>query len=266
MYLSRREDPFAGQVSAIPYALDCPAELAQALRGISTFYNTYRVRLNNGNTPFDCAVEHSRLLIRSAARAEVRRFVHLSITHAWSESRPAYFRGKGLVEEARRESGMSHAILRPTVIFGGGVLIHNLAWLLRRFPLFVVPGSGEHRLPPVAVEDLTDLAVAAGVAAGNSIADAVGPEAFSFDELVRLIARAVGSRARLLHARPALAGLVGSALRDTLLTREEVEGLMASLLVSAQPPLAAIRFSSWLEPNASTLRRSYSSEREMPFR
>ena len=91
--------------------------------------------------------------------ADVRRVVHISIARAGQSQLP-YFRGKAALETALRSSELSHAIVRPTVIWGGGrdVLLNNIAWCLRRFPVFLLPG-GKYQIQPVHVEDLAALAV-----------------------------------------------------------------------------------------------------------
>ena len=57
-----------------------------------------------------------------------------------------------------------------------------------------------------------------------------GPETFTFEELLRLLASSVGARVRLVHTPPllgfALTRLVGLLLRDVVLTKDEVDGLM----------------------------------------
>ena len=260
-----RPDPFGGQVSAAPLNFDRPAELAHGLQGATTLYNTYWIRFAYGGLTFEQAVENSRRLIHVAQEAGVRRIVHVSITHASSESPLPYFRGKGLVEEAIRQSGLSYAMVRPTVIFGAeDILINNVAWLLRRFPVFAVPGSGEYRLQPVFVEDMAAIAVEAGQQAENLVVDAVGPDVYTFDELVRLIAARVGSRTRLVHVPPGpalwLSRLVGGLVNDVVLTPDEIQGLMASLLVSERPPTGQTRLSDWLAAHASQVGTRYASE------
>ena len=175
-----RRDPFAGRVEIQPYAFERPEELIKTLRGVSTFFNTYWVRFPHGGMTYDRAVENSKILIRCARQAGVRRFVHVSITNPSLDSRFHYFSGKARVEQALRESGLSYAILRPTVVFGdGGILIHNIAWLLRKFPVFALPGRGDCRLQPVYVEDVADLAVEAAAQSENETLDAAGPEIFT---------------------------------------------------------------------------------------
>jgi NADH dehydrogenase len=197
--------------------------------------------------------------------AGVERIVHIGITNPDASSPLPYFRGKALLEEQIRRSKMSHAIVRPTVIFGAeDILINNVAYLLRRLPVFLVPGDGQYRIQPVAAEDVARIAVEAGGAAENLIIDAVGPETFGFGQLVRLIAEALGSRARVVNGPPWLALLaaraMGLALGDVMLTRDELDGLMANLLVSGRPPEGRIRFSDWLAANAATVGRRYASE------
>ena len=191
-----RPNVFGDAVRAIPFHFDDPAALADSLRGATTVYNTYWVRFDRGDATHSRSVANTLTLIRAAREAGVPRFVHVSITQADSSSPLPYFRGKGLLEEALIASGMSYAILRPTVIFGReDILINNIAWLLRRFPLFAIPGDGSYRLQPIFVEDMAGLAVAAGARDANETIDAVGPDIFTFDRLVRLIAETVGSKA-----------------------------------------------------------------------
>lgn len=258
-------------IEVAPLQFECKALLAKSLLGAATLYSTYWVRFGYGQVSYELAVENSRTLVAAAREVGVRRIVHLSITHPSPDSSLGYFRGKAAVEQAIVTSGLSHAILRPTVIFGvEDILINNIAWLLRRFPLFAIPGSGEYRLQPVYVVDVAEMAVAAGQQSGNVVTDAVGPETYTFDALVRLIAERVGSHARIVRLPPSLAlamlRLVGRAVRDVVLTKEEVEGLMAGLLVSDREPAGRTRLSEWISRHAHLLGRHYASELSRHFR
>ena len=256
------ENPFGHQVKAFPFNFDKPGELTDSLRGAKTLYNTYWVRYPHGKVSFDKAVEHSKTLIRAAEEADIRRIVHISITNP-SESSPfPYFRGKVLVEKAITQSKLSYAIIRPTVIFGPeGILINNIAWLLRKFPVFAIPGLGDYRIQPVFVEDVADVAVNAGHQDDNIVLDTVGPETCTFDELVRMIAGQINSRARIVHVRPGLAlflaKLIGYVLRDVVITGDEIDGLMSNLLVSEGEATAPTLFSEWSARNADNIGRRY---------
>lgn len=267
----RRHDPFGGQVSVAPLDFDNRWELVESLRGATTLYNTYWIRFPRGQTTFEGAVANTRILISAAREAGVQKIVHISITGAWEDSPLPYFSGKSAMETAVMESGLSYGIIRPTVIFGhGDILINNIAWFLRRFPVFAVFGSGDYRVQPVAVEDVAEAAVDAGHSSDNTVKDAVGIEVYTFDELIRLIADKVHSRARIVHMRPGLAlflcRLAGFLVNDVVLTREEVEGLMSNLLVSTEPATGKTRVSDWLSENAGSVGTKYASELERHFR
>jgi NADH dehydrogenase len=260
-----RANEFGTAVKAFPFRFDEPAAMAASMAGARVLYNTYWVRFDRRDTTHGRAVRNTVALIRAAEMAGVERIVHISITNPDANSSLPYFRGKALLEEEIRRSKMGYAIVRPTVIFGAeDILINNIAFLLRRLPVFLVPGKGQYRIQPVAAEDVARIAVEAGHAAENLTIDAVGPETFGFGELVRLIARTVGSRARILNGPPWLALFaargMGLALGDVMLTRDELDGLMANLLVSDRPPAGHIRFSEWIAANAATAGRRYASE------
>jgi uncharacterized protein YbjT (DUF2867 family) len=259
-----RPDPFGGRVEVARFRFDDPASMRATLADVRVLYNTYWVRFDHGASTFARAVEHTRALFRAAAEAGVERVVHVSITNPSLDSRLPYFRGKAENEHALRESGLSYAILRPAVFFGGrDVLINNIAWLLRRLPVFGV-APGKYGIQPIHVEDMAQLAVAQGERSDNVILDAVGPETFEFQELVRLIRLAVGSRSPITPVPKwlllATSRIVGSMVGDVVLTRDEVEGLTANLLVSGNPPTASTRFSDWLSANAQHLGVEWASE------
>lgn len=262
---SDRENPFGGQVEAFPFNFDNLEELTDCLRGATTLYNTYWVRFPHGQVTFDRAVENSKTLIRAAEEAGICRIVHISITNPSEESPFPYFRGKALVERAITHSKLSYTIIRPTVIFGAeGILINNIAWLLRKFPVFAVFGSGNYRIQPVFVEDMAKIAVNAGHSNENMVIDAVGPEIYTFDELVRLIASKINSRAKIARVNPRLAlflaRLIGYAVKDVVITKDEIQGLMSNLLVSESPPTGQTRLSDWLEQNADRVGANYISD------
>lgn len=260
-----RPNPFGGEVSVASFNFDKPGELARSLEGASTLYNTYWVRFSYKRVTFEQAIQNTLTLFRAAQKAGIRRVVHVSITNPSADSPLPYFRGKAILEKALIDSGLSYAIIRPAVIFGReDILINNIAWLLRKFPAFVVPGSGKYKLQPVSVGDMADTAVSGGHQDKNSIIDAVGPETYAYEDLVRLIAETIGSTARIVHVPPRLALALGKVLgfmvRDIVLTREEIDGLMAGLLVSKNPPTGSTHLSQWLKKNADKIGRHYASE------
>jgi uncharacterized protein YbjT (DUF2867 family) len=251
--------------SSRPLDFGRPARLVEDLRGVDTLYNTYWVRFDRGSIGFDRAVVESAALFTAARIAGVRRIVHVSITNADEGSALPYFRGKGRVERALRESGVSHAIVRPTVIAGDrDILIHDIAWMVRHLPVFAIAGDGGYRIQPVMVGDVARLAVEAGAGTDDATIDAAGPDVFTFEELVRLIAAEVGGRARIVHlpARLVSAGaaLLGPLVGDVVLTGDELRGLTASLLVSGAPATGRERIGDWLHAGRHEIGRHYANE------
>ena len=266
-----RRDPFGGHVNVEPLDFSDPYRLRLSMRGASVFFNTYWVRFERGETTFDRAVENSKLLFEAAAEAGVGRIVHISVSNPCVGSSLPYFRGKGRVEELLEGIGVPYAIIRPTLTFGAGdLLLNNMAWALRRFPFFPICGDGSYPVQPIYAGDVADHAVRAASQSGNSVADSAGPDTMSFKDLLGLLASAMGVRCRLVHTPPtvglALTRMVGLMKRDVVLTRDEVDGLMAGLLTSGAPPTGTTALSSWLKDNADDLGRSYASELNRHFR
>ncbi len=260
-----RPDPFGGKVEARPFHFDRPEKLAESLRGAKALYNTYWVRFNHRRFTHADAVRNTRTLFRAAREAGVERVVHVSITNPSEDSPLEYFSGKAALERALRESGLSHAILRPAVIFGReDILINNIAWALRRLPVFGLFGDGCYRLQPIYVDDLAALAVEQGGRREDVTIDAVGPEAFAYRELARAIAGIIGVRRPILSMPPAAAWAAGWALGllqgDVVLTWPEVRGLMAGLLHTGSPPAGPTRLTDWARLHRDRLGVRYASE------
>ena len=258
---------------AISAALDFaqPDRLTRTLEGVDTLYNTFWIRFERGPITYRWAVEQSQVLIDAAERAGVRRIVHLSVINANRDAPTAYFRAKAAVEESLARSGLPYAIVRPTVTFGpGDILVNNLAWTLRRLPVFGIPGDGRYPIQPVHIDDIADLAVLVGAQTDRTIVDAAGPDILTFDEFVGLVRNAVGSRAMVVHlpvwAALAGASLIGLVVRDAVLERDEVTELRSKLMVSAEPPTGTVRLADWLAHHSDALGRTWASELDRHFR
>jgi uncharacterized protein YbjT (DUF2867 family) len=260
-----RANPFGDRVEARPFHFTDKAKLVESLRGAAVFYNTYWVRFNHGDFSHSTAVDNTMKLFEACKEAGVGRVVHVSITNPSEDSPLEYFRGKARLERALAESGLSHAILRPTVLFGKeDILINNIAWCLRRFPLFGVFGDGQYRLQPIYVDDLAELALKQGRERANAIVDAIGPETFTYRDLVRQIGAAIGKPRPIVSLPPSLGyasgWLIGKLMGDIVITREEIKGLMQDLLCTKSPPAGSTRLTDWARANAATLGQRYASE------
>ncbi len=260
-----REHPFGNKVEAHPFNFDHPERLTRSLEGAQALYNTYWVRFNHADFRYSQAIDNTRALFSAARRAAVSRVVHVSITNPSEDSALEYFRGKAVIERELSESGLSYAILRPAVLFGGeDILINNIAWVLRHLPIFGVFGRGEYRLQPIHVHDFADLAIAQGADRADRVIDAIGPETYTYRGLVQELARIIGVW-RPIVSVPARLGyatgwLLGKVLGDVLITRDEIEGLMQDLLATDSEPTGQTKLSSWAREHASTLGKRYATE------
>ena len=266
----RPDHQLASRIPTYPLDFSDDAALVTALTGTDTLYNTYWVRAPHGGLTHIGAVENTKRLIDAARRAGVRRIVQTSIANPTASTR-SYYRGKAALEDAVRSSGLSYAIVRPTLLFGeGDVLINNIAWLLRHLPVFAIPGDGRYRLQPMHVKDHAALQVEVGSHPGDVVVDSAGPEIFTFDELVHVLRRAMNLRRLVVHT-PSVLALAGATVAgrlagDLLLTRDELDDLMDDILVSHEPPRGTTRLSEWLAANRDTVGRRYASEVDRHYR
>jgi nucleoside-diphosphate-sugar epimerase len=259
-----RPNPFNGQVKSYPLDFD-ETSMTKSLQGVDVLVNTYWVRFDKGENTQPRAVENTRKLVNAAKAAGVKRIVHISIANPSADSKLPYYWGKAANEKTVMESGLSYAILRPTVLVGKeDILINNIAYLLRRLPVFFIPGDGSYGIQPIYIEDLADLAVEGVYSQENYVIDAVGPDCYTFKDLVKMIGDQTGSKRPIISIPPRLALFAAQFLslfvKDVMLTPEEVDGLMANLLVSKEPARAKTPFKNWLESNKNTVGMQYASE------
>lgn len=260
-----RQNPFGDSIKTFPFNFDKPEKLEETLRGVSVLYNTYWVRFNHTTFNYEDALRNTEILFAAAKGAGVKKIVHISIANPSLDSPLEYFSGKARIEKSLIESTIVHSILRPAVLFGKeDILINNIAWVLRYFPVFGVFGDGEYRIQPFYVEDLAELAIQHGKKHGNTIVDAIGPETFTFRDLVRTLGEIIGKRRPIVSIPPGIgylaAWFTGKLVHDVILTRDEIEGLTANLLYVNSPPAGTTKLSEWARKHAATLGLKYTSE------
>jgi NADH dehydrogenase len=261
----QRANPFGEKVKAFPFYFDDPAKLTRTLQGTTVLYNTYWVRFNHKNFTYADAIKNTATLFEAAKTAGVERIVHISITNPSENSQLEYFSGKAKIERNLKESGLSYAILRPAVLFGDeDILINNIAWALRRLPVFATFGKGRYRLQPIYVDDLAEIAVAEGNIRENNIIDCIGPETFTYRGLVEEIGDIIGIRRPIISIPPTLgfmfANIIGKMVKDVLITRDEIDGLMQDLLYVDSPPAGKTKLTDWAHRRTEILGRKYASE------
>lgn len=260
-----RPNPFGDAIDIKPLSFDNPDALAHSLDGAAVLYNTYWVRFNHKLFTFEQAVTNTKILFDAAKRAGVGRIVHVSILHADEADDLGYYKGKHELEEALVETGIPHSIIRPGVLFGrSDILVNNIAWVLRRMPIFGVFGDGMYRLRPLHVEDMASLLVEHANMSGDFTVDAVGPEEFSYIGLVRTLAEILQVRRPIMRIPSPIAfacsKLLNPFVKDVIITKEEVKGLMRGLLDSQNPSTGTIKLTQWAKEHRDTLGYRYASE------
>jgi NADH dehydrogenase len=260
-----RPNPFGEKVTAFPFHFDEPHKLRDSMRGVHTLVNTYWVRFDHRLFTHGQAVANTKTLFSAAKEAGVRRIVHVSITNPDSASDLPYFRGKAELESALRRLGVSYCILRPTVLFGKeDVLINNIAWSIRHLPVIGVFGVGDYKLQPIYVDDLAQSAAQKVEIGRDEVLEAIGPETFTYRELVTRVGSAIGVKRPIISVSPGLGywgcRLVGLFVGDVVITREEIRGLMEGRLYVDAPPLGATKLTVWIDRHSDTLGRHYTSE------
>ena len=263
-----RDDPFDGRVEVHPLDFDDHATLVESLRGAEVLYNTYWVRYNHRRRNFEhgIAVENSKRLFKAAAEAGVERIVHFSVAHPHKAPDWTYFCGKVAVEKYLNDSEYCFAILRPTVLFGGhrNVLINNIAWMLRKFPIFGVFGMGNYPIQPVHVKDVARVAVEQGESRENVTIDVTGPETFRYKEYIGVMAKSMSLRRIILPMPPFVSWLFGKflglLLQDLVITRAEIKGLRRGLMASDEDPLGQLKFSEWIAEHGKDFGKRYQND------
>ena len=266
-----KPNPFGNDVKAYPYSFDNPELLISILKGCDTLFNTYWVRFNYGKGSFETALRNTNILFESAKKTGIRKIVHISVTNPSESDALPYYRGKALQEKMLKELGISYSIIRPTLVFGKeDILVNNIAWTIRKFPFVPIFGSGDYKVQPVFVEDLASIAVECAKKNTSETLDAIGPETFSYREMLQVMASILNPDVKFIHVWPNvgifLGKIIGLFLHDVLLTKDELKGLMLNKLTSRQTPNGKTKFTEWIKLNKGTVGERYTSELDRHFR
>ncbi|MFP3855252.1 MAG: SDR family oxidoreductase [Anaerolineales bacterium] len=260
-----KPNPFGPKVNAFPYHFENPEKLTAQLDGVEKLFNTYYIRFEHGGVTFDQAVANTQILFECARRAGVQKIVHIGVTNSDPDDELAYYRGKARQERALRNMDVDHTVLRPTLVYGvEDILVNNIAWLIRHFPIFPIFGSGEYRLQPVFVGDLAQIAVDVAGREGAEAFDVIGQETYTFKSFVRKIVDELSPATQMIHVPPRLGQAMGKPIGwlmgDVLLTWDELKGLMREKLTSEGAPQTETNFSDWLREHKDELGMAYTSE------
>jgi uncharacterized protein YbjT (DUF2867 family) len=214
-----------------------------AVAGADGVVNAISLYVEHGRDTFHSVhVETAAKIARTARRAGIRRFVHLSGIGADTTSPSPYIRSRGEGEAAVRTAFPGAVIVRPAVMFApDDAFLTTILRLLRSLPAYPIFGDGKTRLQPVYVDDVA-AAIAQILRQSQNpypVYELAGPRIYSYEELLRTIARIAGLRPVLMRMPfafwNALAG-VAEMLPQTPLTRNQVELMQIDTTASESLP------------------------------
>lgn len=188
-------------------------------------------------------------LLEAATAAGVQRIVYASTIGASSEPELPYLYSRWMAEQEVVRSTLAHTMVRFSAGFGEGDEFFNvLAAQVKLFPLVPVAGDGSARFQPIAVEDVARCLVAAVERedmAGQTI-EVGGPEHYTYDEILDLIAETIGAKIVKVHVPPALMkppiGFLETVTPRSPVTLEQLKMLNIDNVTSADSVQTAFGF------------------------
>ncbi len=254
-----------GKIKKFPLSFNNKEKLVESLRGVDVLYNTYWVRFNHKNFTYADAVKNTKILFDAAKKADVKKIVHVSITNPSEDSELEYFKGKAELEKELKQTGIRYSIVRPAVFFGGSdILINNIAWSLRYLPVSGYFGKGEYKIRPVHIKDFAKIVVNEGNGSLSRTVNAVGPESYTYKDLLKMISEKIGTKRSFISIPPVIGFITGYLIglykRDVFITWDEIKGLMQGLLYTNSDATGSTKLSEWVDINKENLGKHYESE------
>jgi uncharacterized protein YbjT (DUF2867 family) len=178
-------------------------EVAAALDGCYGVVNAVSLYVERGRNTFRAVhIDAATRVARVAREAGVEHLAHISGIGADAESTSRYIRARGAGEQAVQRAFANTTLIRPSVMFGpDDAFLTTLVKMVRLLPVLPIFGSGETRLQPVYVEDVAEgvtRAMLNGPAPRPSCYEFGGPQIYTYEGLLRTVARTVGARPKLV--------------------------------------------------------------------
>jgi uncharacterized protein YbjT (DUF2867 family) len=214
-----------------------------AVAGADGVVNAISLYAEHGSDTFHSVhVEAATRIASVARRVGAKRLVHLSGIGADAASPSPYIRSRGEGEAAVQAAFPGAVIIRPAVMFASDDgLLTTILRLLRVLPVYPIFGDGRTRLQPAYADDVA-AAIAQVLRQSKKpypVYELAGPRVYSYEELLRTIARTAGLRPVLMRMPFALwdtlAG-VAEILPHPPLTRNQVELMQIDTTASDNLP------------------------------
>ena len=214
-----------------------------AIAGADGVVNAISLYVDHGSETFHSVhVEAAARIASAARRLGAKRLVHISGIGADAASPSPYIRSRGEGEAAVQAAFSSVVTVRPAVMFApDDGFLTTILRLLRVLPAYPIFGDGRTRLQPAYADDVA-AAITQVLRQSKKpypIYELAGPRVYSYEGLVRTIARNAGLRPVLTRTPFALwhaiAGLA-EILPHPPLTRNQVELMQIDTTASDNLP------------------------------
>jgi uncharacterized protein YbjT (DUF2867 family) len=203
-----KSDPWGGRVERLQAFAGDATSLGKAFARADVvihaiqFPNHPVEDASRGRTYMEVDGLGTEVAARVAKNMGVRRFVYLSGAGAGQGRQEPWFRAKDKAEAAIRESGMEHALLRPSWIYGrGDRSMSRFITFCRYFPVIPVIGDGRTPVYPIYVKDVARCV--ADAARRDDVRGTAfelgGPERLTMDQIIRTVQKVLGKSRPLLH-------------------------------------------------------------------
>ncbi len=181
-----------------------PDSLRGKMDGVETVIHLVGIIEEQGDLSFDAVIRQgTENVVTEASRAGVKHFILMSALGAHDNPEFPYHQAKYRAEQAVKESGLTHTIFRPSVVFGkGDGFITVLAGLVKAAPVVPIAGSGQSKFQPVQLDDVSSAFAYAMTHPGESAAQTYelgGAKPYTYEEMLDVIAAELGKNKPKIH-------------------------------------------------------------------
>jgi NADH dehydrogenase len=238
-----RADTRDPKIQSIRADIRNPLSIEAALVNAWGVVNAVSLYVEHGIDTFHAIhVKAAHTIAQTAREAGAERLIQISGIGADTASPSLYVRKRAEGEHAVQSAFPGAVILRPAVMFGDdGGFVATVLDLMRKLPAYPMFGRGRTRLQPVAVDDVAEAITRILMRPEREPAlfEFGGPDVFTYEELLRSVARDAGLRPFLIPlpfgAWHVLARIAENLPRPPV-TRNQVELMEVDTVASPHMP------------------------------
>ncbi len=203
---SLADRPWASAVDILPGDAGQAADLTRALTGVDVAY--YLLHSMDGQGDFaERDLTLAKHFAQAAVAADVARIVYLGGLHPSGQELSAHLASRVEVGQVFLDCPVPAVCLQAAVILGdGSASFQMLRYLTQRLPAMVAPQWLDHRIQPIAVDDVLRYLIGVALLPPqvNRTFDIGGPDVLTYAEMIQRFARLTGLRDRTVVTLPLL--------------------------------------------------------------